>query len=325
MLSKIDFLDKLCCPVCAGNLSLSDSNAVCCVNCNDVFPSDDGVLELVPKALRYETKTQEGETAAGGDYSEQQLQRKHFDDWAETYDKFQAQPIWAAFSSRRNWITDSFREGGGEGKYLLDIGCGTGDSAITAAKAGVRVIAFDVSKGVVMQAIKAAKKAGVDDRILFYVGDGGDIPAKDKAFDFAMTMATLHHMPNAKKTCADIQRILVGGGTYIFNENNRSPLRPIFDFMMKIYPLWHEEAGEMPLISEADLRGFLSESVLSRVFYYVYVPPHLVNMLGMRWGKLLLTATDKIFGMIPVVRRWGGIIQGVAHKNPDKTPPQTAG
>ena len=306
--SKQEFLDKLFCPMCGGNLSCSVG--VSCVECHENFMSDDGLLELLPRALRY--GAQENETATN-EYADQLFQRKHSDQWANadfSYEDFAHSPI---IHGIKNYCDPYFAERIESGNWLLDIGCGEGDFSVKASQAGVHVIAFDISRELVLQAIKKAQNAGVSERVLFFVGDGGNISAKDSAFDCATTMGALHHMPNAKKTCTDINRLLRPGGQYLFSENNCSALRPIFDLMMKIYPLWHEEAGEMPLISELNLKKFLANFSFD-IRYSVYVPPHLVDMLGMRYGAFLVAATNRMFEKIPAVRRLGGIIYGAAQK-----------
>ncbi len=59
----------------------------------------------------------------------------------------------------------------GEGKYLLDIGCGVGRIAVQAAKNGWNVVGFDIEKKAIAFAKAYAKKEGASDSCTFLVGD----------------------------------------------------------------------------------------------------------------------------------------------------------
>lgn len=107
---------------------------------------------------------------------------------------------------------------------------------------------------------------------------------------------------------------LKSGGFHFFNENNKSLVHPVFDLMMKLWPLWHEEAGSHSLISEQDIidwhRGM---DVETDFFYSMFVPPHLEKLIGENL-KSLVSVTDKVFGQMPWVCRLGGFISGSVKK-----------
>ena len=105
------------------------------------------------------------------------------------------------------------------------------------------------------------------------------------------------------------------GGVHFGSENNKSAFRRLFDLLMKVKPLWIEEAGEEPLISAAMLREWLAGVPATlHVATHVFVPPHLINVLPAGWGEGLLKATDAIGSRLPFLRENGGLIVFEARK-----------
>jgi SAM-dependent methyltransferase len=86
------------------------------------------------------------------------------DVWREFFDSFAPQYMNEVFT------TDSVREaafladllGLPKGATILDIGCGTGRHAVELAKAGYAVTGLDISSGMLREARAAAKRAGVE-------------------------------------------------------------------------------------------------------------------------------------------------------------------
>src|SRR2546421_873820 len=67
------------------------------------------------------------------------------------------------------------------GHSVLDVGCGTGVVAVTAARAGAKVGGLDLSPVLIEHARKNAALAGVD--IEFREGDAEALPYDDASFD----------------------------------------------------------------------------------------------------------------------------------------------
>lgn len=295
-----------------------------CDLCGAWYPIDDHLLDLEPPGLREEsgraafrssfkpaferiglTHFADGEARAdAGNFEAQWKQRQHFD--ASNESDWGLQPFWRALSE----ITFSRWSGRIRPEsHLLDVGCANGRCSFYWVRRGVTVTGFDVSRNLIRQAIQTAQSEGLADRTTFFVGDGRHPPLKNESFDNALTYGVLHHLPEPGPACREIQRVLVKGGTHFGSENNRSLFRGVFDALMKLAPLWHEEAGEEPLMSRAMLRAWtegLPVQIQARTT--VYLPPHLCNWLGKRISYRLLRSTDQLAAGIPWLREQGGLL-----------------
>jgi SAM-dependent methyltransferase/uncharacterized protein YbaR (Trm112 family) len=306
----------------------------------DWFPVEHRVLEFLPRDLRYERDRidfqnrhrqaldEAGLLQTDGGSSQDrpadevdriQLQQRHFDWYAENdrqaYDSYAAMPFWkvvdgktfAAWNAR---IRADRRERPERAQLLLDVGCAQGRSARGMAQPGVHVIGFDISKQLVRQAYQNFERhpaAGTWND--FLVGDGSHFPFRSGVFDYALVYGVLHHLPDPAVACREIARVLKSGGTYFGSENNRTVFRKIFDLLQRIVPIWHEQAGTQPLIGSADFNRWFSGTGLSiRTSATVFVPPHLVNAMGVTAGGFVLGAGDALLSAIPYVRDQGGLI-----------------
>lgn len=297
-----------------------------CEGCGEWFPIQDELLELVVPPLRdvpalkrfrerYADRLPRGgmsspATMAADDLTAQLSQRCHFDWFAScaptTYDRYQESPFWRAVD-RATFARWTRRVG--PGALLLDVGCANGRSTWPFAARGAETVGCDISRALIAQAIEFARSRGVHATTTFLVADAAALPFRDETFDAVLTYGALHHLPDPGKTCRDIQRIAKVGGVHFASENNKSAFRSLFDLLMKLRPLWIEEAGQEPLISERMVREWLDDQPVSiRAETHVFLPPHVIDGLGHRVGAALLRLSDAIGSRIPFVRRNGGLI-----------------
>jgi hypothetical protein len=76
--------------------------------------------------------------------------------------------------------------------------------------------------------------------------------------------------------------------------------------MMKIMPLWIEEAGAEPLISEKMLRDWATNLAEVHCETSVFLPPHLFNMLGLAPARKILDWSDRVCFHVPWLWSNGG-------------------
>ncbi len=101
------------------------------------------------------------------------------------------------------------RMGDVSGKYLLELGCGTGENSVYFARKGAYCVATDFSPVMVTVARRLAQKYDVD--IHAQILDATEIAFPDKTFDIVYAANLLHHV-NLNKTVLEIHRVLRPGG-----------------------------------------------------------------------------------------------------------------
>jgi SAM-dependent methyltransferase len=101
------------------------------------------------------------------------------------------------------------------GQAALDVGCGTGVVAITAARGGAKVRGLDLSPVLLEQARKNAALAGV--AIEFKEGDAEALPYEDASFDLVVSQFGHMFAPRPEVTIAEMLRVLKPGGTIAFS------------------------------------------------------------------------------------------------------------
>src|SRR2546422_150107 len=85
-----------------------------------------------------------------------------------------------------------------------------------------------------------------------------------------------------------IARTIKPGGRFYIMEPHNSPVRFIFDWMMRHWNLWKEEANDDPLFTKTKFQTLLSAGGLdARISYSTYLPPHLFYLISQRKGEWL--------------------------------------
>jgi len=131
-------------------------------------------------------------------------------DVRDTYDR-----IAGHFAETREYPwpeVESFVGDADSGGVALDLGCGNGRHAELLAGVADRVVACDVSRGLLAAARDRAAERGFDHALL--QGDARVIPLADDAVSLAVYVATLHHLPSRDFRVAsldELARVLAPG------------------------------------------------------------------------------------------------------------------
>src|SRR5438552_8344960 len=93
---------------------------------------------------------------------------------------------------------------------VLDVACGTGNTAIPAARAGGLVTGVDIAPNLLEQARKRAVAEQLE--IRFDEGDAEELPYKDQEFDIVLTMFGAMFAPRPERVAAELIRVCRPGG-----------------------------------------------------------------------------------------------------------------
>ena len=290
-----------------------------CKLCNLWYPIYDGIANFLPSDLadksrrdsfreKWQINFEDRTTPIDCDSSkDKKLQIDFFDADTHIYDEnMENTPFWKAndWNCLKEWVPML-----GKGDLLLDLGCGSGRASLPFAQNGINVIGLDISEQMVLRAKHKSQKLGFEYLTDYVVGDSESLPFRQNSFDAVLAFGVLHHVPSPQKMLQQMSKVLKDNGLYFGHENNKTILRPIFDFMMNISRLWIEEAGNHPLIAKSELTHWANVVNLDvKIKSSVCVPPHLYNLLGNENAKKLIALSDNFLNRIPFVKNMGGIL-----------------
>jgi SAM-dependent methyltransferase len=97
------------------------------------------------------------------------------------------------------------------GASLLDVGCGSGQLALIAARRGARVTGVDIATNSILAARGRAASEGLDAR--FDEGDAEALPYADSSFDLVASIFGAIFAPRPELVAAELLRVCLPGGT----------------------------------------------------------------------------------------------------------------
>ena len=97
------------------------------------------------------------------------------------------------------------------GEKILDLGCGTGHTALAFAARGAEVEALDLTPEMLVQGRRMAEERGLAN-VRFREGDAAHLPFADGAFDVVASRLSAHHYARPEAAVRDAARVLRPGG-----------------------------------------------------------------------------------------------------------------
>jgi SAM-dependent methyltransferase len=127
---------------------------------------------------------------------------------------------WAHFAPLEVWTIPAAARlvrhaGVRAGQRVLDVACGTGVVAITAARLGARVTGLDLTPELLERAHENSRVANVE--IDWHEGDVEKLPFNDTAFDVVLSQYGHMFAPRPDVAIAEMLRVLKPGGTIAFS------------------------------------------------------------------------------------------------------------
>jgi SAM-dependent methyltransferase len=101
------------------------------------------------------------------------------------------------------------------GEKVLDVGCGTGVVAITAARTGARATGLDLTPELLNQASENARIAQMED-IVWTEGDAENLPYPDASFDVVVSQFGHIFAPRPEVAVMEMRRVLKPSGRLAF-------------------------------------------------------------------------------------------------------------
>ncbi|HXZ78588.1 MAG TPA: class I SAM-dependent methyltransferase [Terriglobales bacterium] len=176
------------------------------------------------------------------------------------------------------------------GTRVLDVACGTGNTAIPAARAGAQVTGVDIAPNLLEQARKRAASEQLN--IHFQEGDAEDLPQGDHEFDIVLSMFGAMFAPRPERVAAELIRACQPGGHIAMaNWTPQGFVGKSFQLTSKMVPpppgvpaptLWGDEATV-----EQRLSGGTSKLSMTRhktAFRYPFGPKEVVAFFRQHFG-----------------------------------------
>jgi len=114
----------------------------------------------------------------------------------------------------------------GEGKYILDVGCGAGVTPCFIAKrCGCRVVGVDILEGMIERSKERAEREGLADAdnghpgVEFRIADAQDLPFEDDLFDAVITESVTAFPEDKQRAVNEYVRVTKPGGYIGLNES----------------------------------------------------------------------------------------------------------
>ncbi len=166
------------------------------------------------------------------------------------------------------------------GTRLLDVGCGSGQLALVAARAGAKVHGCDIAENWIEKARERAAVEGLD--AVFEVGDAESLPYADAQFDTVASLIGAMFAPQPDLVAAELIRVCRPGGTIamanwtpggFIGQMFKTIGRHIAPFGMPAPVLWGDEATVRERLRE----GISSLKCAPRMYHFDYpFPPEAV-------------------------------------------------
>src|SRR5262245_239418 len=259
---------RLRCPICQGALvsARAPEFALGCLNCNEIYPIENGIPRMISKAMRQALNGEDPQDLLEeGDRLRVETARSFGFEWSR-FPEMRAE--WE--SNFRDYMAphtpESFR-----GKRVLDAGCGGGRQAYYAAEHGADVWAGD--SGPAVEPAEANNRSL--DNVLVAQAYVHHLPFEPGSFDLVYSIGVLHHLPDPESAFRNLLRYVKPGGwihIYLYWKPENQPVKRA---LLSLVTLARRGATRLP----------------HRLLYGLSFPAAAIAFAGFVWPyKLLLAA-----------------------------------
>lgn len=178
------------------------------------------------------------------------------------------------------------------GSRMLDVGCGAGQIAIPAARAGVHVTGVDIAANWVEHARARAAAEGLNNA-QFEEADAEQLPYPDASFDVVVSLIGAMFAPRPERVAAELVRVVRPGGRLIMaNWTPSGFVGQMFKAIGKHVPpppgvppagLWGDEATVRERLSTG-LKDLTLTRRIYPAFNYPFGVPQVVEFFRQNYG-----------------------------------------
>jgi SAM-dependent methyltransferase len=101
------------------------------------------------------------------------------------------------------------------GEHVVDVGCGTGNAALLAARAGARATGVDPAQRLLDVAAAQARREGIE--ASFVRGEAAALPLEDGAADVLLSVFGVIFAPDASAAAAEMARVSASGARIVLS------------------------------------------------------------------------------------------------------------
>lgn len=141
---------------------------------------------------------------------------------------------------------------------VLEIGCGTGSTAIEHAPHVRHILATDVSENMLAIGRAKAEQAGIDNVDFQCVSVAG-LSVADESMDMVLALNILHLLPDWRQVLSQLYRMLAPGGLLVSSTaclGDMGPMMKVLPRLMKVLPVLPSVAS----FSEEELAAAMVEA-----------------------------------------------------------------
>jgi ubiquinone/menaquinone biosynthesis C-methylase UbiE len=127
---------------------------------------------------------------------------------------------------------------------VLEIGCGSGTTALKLAPSVARIVGADISSEMIAIAREKAAAEG-HGNTEFEVATPETAPWPDESFDMALAFNVLHLLPHREAALQTVRRLLKPGGLFISKTPSLGEMNPIFRAIVPVMQAF----GQAPYVA----------------------------------------------------------------------------
>ena len=176
---------------------------------------------------------------------------------------------------------------------MLDVCCGSGQTAIPAAKNGIRVTGIDIAENLITHARKRANEADLDIRL--DVGDAENLPYSNASYDAVISIIGAMFAPRPEQVVSEFARVMkTGGKLFMANWTAQSMPAKMFKCVSEFVPpapglaapvLWGDEKTVKQRLSN-DFTDIRLTRKMYPQWHYDFDAAELVNLFRTQFGPV---------------------------------------